>query len=46
MITWKILLIGTAIFLAFLGYACCVAAGRADEQEERFFKEWEENHKN
>lgn len=41
----KILTIGFFVLIALVGYACCVIAGRADEQSERFYKEWEENHK-
>jgi hypothetical protein len=42
---WKLMVIGFFALIGLTGYACCVAAGRADEQSERYYQEWEENHK-
>ena len=33
----KYFMIGAAIFIAILMYACCVAGGEADDLEERWF---------
>ena len=33
----KYLMIGAAIFITILLYACCVAGGEADDREERWF---------
>lgn len=41
MVTAFILL---ALFTVLIGYACCVAAGREDEQMERGRRQWENNH--
>jgi len=38
-----IYILGFAVFIAYLLYACCVVAGRADDASERYFNE---RHKN
>ena len=42
---WKILVIGFCAIMVLIGYACCVVAGRADEQSERFYQELEQKNK-
>ena len=34
----KYFMIGAAIFITILMYACCVAGGEADDREERWFE--------
>ena len=35
---WVYILIGAMGFMAFLGYACCAVAGRADDQLDEWLR--------